>query len=339
MYPGAQYFGTSRLEMEFLARHGVTHFDATVDGMDVATLKRHREEAASCGVELEMVHIRPLDSIPMAQDPDRDRDIDRFCEFIASAGQAGLRGLNYNFCVLRAPNGGGLVQRTGRRPGRGGSTYSSFVLEEYDNDALSEAGKVSRDAAFERATYFLERVVPVAEEYRVQLACHLNDPPAPVLNSVEKWNWPVFEGLKRFSELVDSPYHGFNFCCGVAAEGLKDPAAELPEIVRYFAERKKIFNIHFRNIRGGLHDFYETWPDEGDVDMYGLVKILNEAGYPYMLMPDHAPHHPDDVAPQGTSGRVKQAWAFQFGYIIALIQAARVEAERANASFPGARQE
>ncbi len=40
-----------------------------------------------------------------------------------------------------------------------------------------------------------------------------------------------------------------------------------------------------------------------------------------MLMPDHAPHHPDDVPPEGVSGRVRQGWAFQFGYIIALIQA------------------
>ena len=325
MYVGTQYFGTSKKEMEFLTRHGVKHFDASVDGMDAETLTRHREEAAAYGVELEMVHITPLDSIPMARDPQRDRDIDTFCQYIENASKAGLRGLNYNFCVLRAEHAGGLVQRTRARPGRGGTSYSSFVLSEYDNETLSAAGHVSRDEAFERAAYFLERAIPVAEEYKIQLACHLNDPPAPLLNGVEKWNWPVFEGLKRFSELVDSPYHGFNFCCGVAAEGLKNPAEELPPIVKYFAERKKIFNVHFRNIRGGLHDFCETWPDEGDVDMYQLVKILHEAGYAYMLMPDHAPRHPDDQPPAGGSSRVTQAWAFQFGYIIALMQAAERE--------------
>ena len=321
MYVGTQYFGTSKNEMEFLARHGVTHFDAAVGGMDVDTLMRHREEAATYGVELEMVHIAPLDSIAMAKDPQRDRDIETVCKYIENASRAGLRGLNYNFCVLRSERGGGLVQRTERRPGRGGSTYSSFVLSEYDNETLSEAGVVSREEVFERAAYFLERIMPVADEYKVQMACHLNDPPAPVLNGVENWNWPVFEGLKRFSELVDSPYHGFNFCCGVAAEGLEHPADELPSIVQYFAVRKKIFNVHFRNIRGGLHDFYETWPDEGDVNMYQIAKVLYEADYPYMLMPDHAPYHPNDVAPEGYSKRMTQAWAFQFGYIIALIQA------------------
>ena len=329
MYVGTQYFGTSKKEMEFLTRHGVTHFDAKVDGMDVVTLTRHREEAAAGGVDLEMVHIAPQGSISMAKDPQRDQDIEKVCGFIENASKAGLRGLNYNFCVLNAEKGGGLVQRTAPRAGRGGTSYSSFVLSEYDNETLYEAGVVSRDEAFERAAYFLERIIPVAEEYKIQMACHLNDPPSPRMNGVEKWNWPVFEGLKRFSELVDSPYHGFNFCCGVAAEGLENPAEELPPIVQYFAERKKIFNVHFRNIRGGLHDFCETWPDEGDVDMYQLVKILYDADYPYMLMPDHAPRHPDDQAPEGVSSRVTQGWAFQFGYIIALIQAAARESASA----------
>ena len=327
MYAGTQYLGTSKVEMEFLVRHGVTHFDATVDNMELETLTRHKEEAAAHGVKLEMVHIKPMDSIPMARDPQRQQDIDTFCQYIENASQAGLRGLNYNFCVLRAPSGG-LVQRTRRRTGRGGSTYSSFELSEYDNETLTPAGRVSRDEVFDRAAYFLERVIPVAESYQIQMACHLNDPPAPVLNGVEKWNWPVFEGLKRFSQLVNSPYHGFNFCCGVAAEGLENPAEELPPIIKYFAERKKIFNVHFRNIHGGLHNFCETWPDEGDVNMYQIVKILHQADYSYMLMPDHAPFHPDDIAPDGVSNRVSQAWAFQFGYIIALIQAAKNEGTR-----------
>ena len=73
----------------------------------------------------------------------------------------------------------------------------------------------------------LRRIIPVAEHAGVQMAVHLEDPPAPDLAGVEMWNWPVFEGCQRFSELVDSPMHGFNFCCGTASEGLDDPATEL----------------------------------------------------------------------------------------------------------------
>ena len=314
MHVGVQGMGTSKIELEFLTRHGVTHMNAAVADFEVDTLVRHREEAAAAGVSYEASHIGLDKSITLAKDPERDRALDGLCQKIENAGKAGLRALFYNFCILDH-------QRTEHTYGRGGSRYSTFDMSKYDNETLSEAGQVGREEAFERIAYFLERVIPVAEANKVQMACHLNDPPAPVLRGVERWNFPVFDGLKRFAELSDSPYHGFNFCCGVASEGLEDPGTELYDIVRYFGERKKIFNVHFRNIRGGLHHFQEVWPDEGDVDMYQLAKVFKEVGYPYMLMPDHAPGHPDDVAPAGVSGRVTQAWAFQFGYIIALIQA------------------
>ncbi len=318
MYVGVQGIGTSKTELEFLRRHGVTHMDTSIDPDDLDRIVRQREEAAAEGVELEMIHIPMPESIPFARDPQRDRDIDAIRGWIANAGKAGLRGLNYNF----TPVG---YQRTEMRYGRGGSGYSSFEFSKYDNDEPHEAGRVDLDEIFARIQYFLEGVIPVAEEYGVQMACHLPDPPAPVLRGEERWNYPVFEGLKRFSELVDSPYHGFNFCCGVASEGLDDPGKELPPIVEYFSSKRKIFNVHFRNIRGGLGDFVEVWPDEGDVDMHELARIFHRTGYPYMLMPDHSPVHPDDVAPEGVSGRVRQGWAFQFGYIIALIQAVSKE--------------
>lgn len=314
MYVGVQGIGTSKHELQFLTRHGVTHMDSGPDPGDLDALLRSREEAAAEGVELEMIHISIANSIVRGLDPERDRDLDEICRWIENAGKAGLRGLNYNFSTVS-------YQRTPNRYGRGESSYSSFEFSKYDNDEPHDAAPVSRDEMFERIGYFLERVIPVAAEHKVQMASHLPDPPAPVLRGEERWNYPVFEGLKRFSELVDSPYHGFNFCCGVAAEGLDDPGKELPPIVEYFSSRQKIFNVHFRNIRGGLNDFVEVWPDEGDVDMYTLAKIFHETGYPYMLMPDHSPLHPDDVNPPEVSGRVRQGWAFQFGYIIAMIRA------------------
>jgi mannonate dehydratase len=317
MHVGVQGIGTTARELAFLARHGVRHMCVNPGDMAVDHLRRQRDEAAEAGISLEMTHIGLARSITLAQDPARDRDLDELCRQIENAGAAGLRGLNYNFYV-------GDFARTRDTVGRGGSLYSTFRMAEYDNQPLSDAGRVSRDEVFDRIGYFLERVIPVAESSRVQLACHLNDPPTDVIRGVERWNYPVFEGLKRFAELSDSPFHGFNFCCGVAAEGLDDPGTELHDIVRYFAERKRIFNVHFRNIKGGLHDFMEVWPDEGDVDMYRLAKTLHAAGYEYMLVPDHMPGHPDDEPPGG--GRMRQAWGFAFGYIIGLVQAVKAEA-------------
>ena len=84
-------------------------------------------------------------------------------------------------------------------------------------------------------------------------------------------------------------------------------------MIRYFAGRKKIFNVHFRNIRGHRDQFLEVYPDEGDVDFVKAIRVYKEVGYPYMLMPDHVPlaaNDPDSL----------QSFAYCYGYIRALIQ-------------------
>ncbi len=109
------------------------------------------------------------------------------------------------------------------------------------------------DTVFERITYLLDRLLPVAEEYGVRLGNHIADPPLPVgYAGMTRWNSPdVFEGIKRFAQLYDSPMHGFNFCIGSIAEGLKDPDTEIHPIIEWTGARKQIFNIHYRNIKGG----------------------------------------------------------------------------------------
>ena len=68
----------------------------------------------------------------------------------------------------------------------------------------------------------------------------------------------TIEGLKRFITIHESPYHGLNFCQGTISENLADPAREIFDVIRYFGERKKIFNVHFRNIRGARNHFVEN---------------------------------------------------------------------------------
>ena len=101
---------------------------------------------------------------------------------------------------------------------------------------------------------------------------------------------------------------------------LTKPNEQIDEVIRYFGTRKKIFNVHFRNIKGGYLNFRETFPDEGDIDMPRALRVYQEVGYDGMIMPDHVPVIDADVGNQ-------QAFAFCFGYIQALLQVMRGEAQ------------
>jgi mannonate dehydratase len=207
------------------------------------------------------------------------------------------------------------VVRTERTPGRGGTQLSTWKLAKAKpKTALTKAGRVTAEMAWERIRWFLERFIPVCEQNKVRAACHPHDPGMPpegyqgvarVLGTVE--------GLKQFVSIRESPYHGLNFCIGTIAEMLQDPATEIHDVIRHFGEKKKIFNVHFRNIRGRRDDFQEVFPDEGDMDMVAVARSLWQTGYDGMVMPDHVPIHPDD------EGRL-QGFAFAYGYVKAVLQ-------------------
>lgn len=316
---------SSDATLRVLAALGVNHICSRLpspkfdENWSVEGLTRLRERVQSFGITLEAVPL-PLSSnyitesenpeIMLGKSPARDREIDEICQMIRNCAKAGIPTVKYNLTVL------GVV-RTHSTRGRGGAKYSTFVYDEAKQDPpLTEAGPVSADAMWERITYFLKRVVPVAEENRVKLACHPHDPGMPadrgyrgvhrVLGSVD--------GLKRFIEIAPSPYHGLNFCQGTVSEMLRDPNREIIDVIHYFGSRKKIFNVHFRNIHGRFLNFQETFPDAGDVDMVAALRAYKEVGYDGMLMPDHVP------GIEGDEGG-RQAFAFAFGYIRGLLQA------------------
>ncbi len=248
--------------------------------------------------------------IVLGQSPDRERDVEHVQETIRHCARAGIPAIKYNMSLLG-------VLRTERTPGRGGSTLSTWRLSEAGPQAArtTRAGRVPADVYWERITWFLDRVIPVATEHKIRMCCHPHDPGVPpgfqgidaVLGTVD--------GIKRFVSIQESPYHGLNFCQGTVSEMLEDPGSEIFDVIRYFGTRRKIFNVHFRNIRGRRDSFQETYPDEGDIDFVEAIRTYREVGYSYMLMPDHVPQHLDD--PGGL-----QAFAFAYGYTRALIQAA-----------------
>ncbi len=333
MKVGCQSGGTSDKDLEFKARHGVFNIDGGspkyIEGLgwDLQDSLKKREACEKYGISLDAYHL-PLSSagidnvifpnIMFGKSPERDREIEILQQMISVAGKTGVYCLNYNTTILE-------ILRTGRTldPSRGNASYTTWDYRDAVNRKQpgTIAGTVSSEQVYERITYLLDRLLPVAEEYKVRLANHIPDPPTHAgYRGITRWNSPdVFEGIKRFASLYNSKYHGFNLCLGTVAEGLKYPLTEILPIIRWIGERKQIFNIHFRNIKGGWDHFQEVYPDNGDMDMYQVIKALRDVDYPYMVMPDHVPHHPD---PESSN----QAFAFAYGYIKGLIQALSAEA-------------
>ena len=322
MYIGTQVGCRDEADMEVLAQLGVRHVDQTParpwTEWSAEMLIRMRERFDRHGINLEMIHIplssgsafrNPAGAVFLGPSDERDRQIDRLCEIVRMASEAGLRGLNYNITIL-----GHL--RTKSRYGRGGARLSSFEYAKLDQSLGEfEGGAADADTMWERIQYWLERIMPVAEEYRIQMACHPSDPGIgdATYRGVARVMGMV-DGLKKFVELYDSPFNGLNFCLGTISESLENPGEEIYDVIRWFGRRRKIFNLHFRNIRGGFRDFVEVFPDEGDVDMLRALRTFNEVGYEYMIMPDHVP---------GISGAepAQVAFAYTYGYIHALLQA------------------
>lgn len=321
---------SSDADLRVLAALGVSHICSALpshsfdQNWSVEGLTKLRERIESFGITLDMVPL-PLSNTPigraenpnimMGKSPERDREIDRICQMIRNAAKAGIPAVKYNLTIL------GVVRNEPTR-GRGGASYSTFIYDKSkQNGPPPETGPVSEEQMWERISYFLQRVVPVADECKVRLCCHPHDPAMPrgkgfrgvhrVLGSVD--------GLKRFVEIVPSKYHGLNFCQGTVSEMLERPGEEIYDVIRYFGTRGKIFNVHFRNIKGGFLNFQETFPDNGDVDMIRAMRVYKEVGYDGMIMPDHVPRIEGD-----SNGA--QAFAYAFGYIQALIQLVNSEA-------------
>jgi len=321
---GCQSSPTNEAHLQYFARYGVRNicgYPQIADGRLYATvdeLKSMRDLAEKHGISVDCLappflassHIdrEKHGAIMLAQSPERDRDIESMQTLIRNCAAAGIPSIKYNMSILG-------VLRTGRSPGRGDATYSTWRLKDgHPDPPVTRAGRVTADAFWERITYFLERIIPVAQENKIRMACHPHDPGVPpegyqgvtrVLGTVD--------GLKKFIGIKESAYHGLNFCQGTVSEMLHDPGKEIYDVIRYFGSRRKIFNVHFRNIRGHRDEFVETFPDDGDVDLVKAIQTYKEVGYPYLLMPDHVPTAPGD--PGGL-----QSFAFCYGYIRALIQ-------------------
>lgn len=319
MYIGTQFRARNDDDYRVMAQLGIQHVNADPLGnphdWTFEVLAAHRQHIESFGLVLDMIQL-PMSSRVIEKQyspdilmkgPERDRQIDSICRLIENAAKVGIPSVKYNLNIIGIP-------RTEIEIGRGGSRNEAFRWDKADHNAEPTiAGVVDEDENWERIDYFLERVVPVAEANKVRLACHPHDPYTPPGYRGVSRVLGTVDGLKRFVEMRESPYHGLNFCQGTVGEMLDNPATEIFDVIRWFGERDKLFNVHFRNIRGKKLSFMETFPEEGDMDMWKSLQTYADVGYKYMIMPDHVPQI-SGIDPENT------AFAFTYGYIAALLQ-------------------
>ena len=250
----------------------------------------------------------------------RDEEIDGIISLLRIMKQLDIPVLCYNFMA-----GTDWVRTKTDVIDRAGAKVTQFNLSEIDLAvSLDDSSKqlehedLDAESLWENLKYFLERVLPVAEELEIDLAMHPDDPPleffmgrARIMNCVE--------GFKRLVELVPSQRNGICFCQGSFVEmGASIPAAiyELGPHIRY---------VHFRDIRGTKENFTETFHDNGPTDMAAAVKAYYEIGFEGPIRPDHVPQLYGEDA--GEPGYTQLGRLFAYGYMRGLMHASQAEHE------------
>ncbi len=266
-----------------------------------------RSTVEDYGLKLEAIENVPLRFYDKAMLglPGRDEQIENYQETIRNLGRAGIPILGYHWM----PNS---VWRTSQTtPGRGGARVTSFDLELARNAPLSHGRVFTEEEMWQNYAYFMQAVLPVAEEFGVKLALHPDDPPVESLGGVARL-FRSFEGFRHgVLEVAPSPNHGLDFCMGCWSEMGKG----VIEPITYFGSRGKIFYVHFRDVQGAVPKFQECFLGEGNVDVVEAMRTLKNVGFTGFMIDDHVPHLVDDTD-WGHRGR-----AHATGYMMGLLAA------------------
>ena len=241
----------------------------------------------------------------------RDEEIAGVCDLIRNLGKLGVGVWCYEWMPVF-----NWLRTSTTVPARGGALATGYDHTFMRNEPLTDAGEVSEETLWETLHYFLERVLPVAEEANVKLAMHPDDPPLSPIRGLGRIMRSV-ENFEKLLELVPSPMNGVTLCQGNFTLMTDD----LPEVIRHFAD--KIFFVHFRDVQGTPEAFVETFHDEGKTDMVACMRAYRDIGFGGVLRPDHVPTMEGDSnleAGYSSLGRL-----FAIGYIKGLREAVYAE--------------
>ena len=193
---------------------------------------------------------------------------------------------------------------------RGGALSSAFDLDDILRDE-DERCVIDSETVWNNYRYFIERILPVAEESGVRLGLHPDDPPIPSLKGYGR----IFhnaDGVRQALSLSNSPAHGLTFC----QANYLAMDENIPKLIREWKDR--IGFVHFRDISGTAMSFAETFHDNGPHDMVELVRVYREVGFAGPVRTDHAPSMDGE---DESTGYETLGHLFALGYLKGLIDA------------------
>ena len=225
--------------------------------------------------------------------PLKHQQMDNLKELIRRIGKVGIPCMGYNFSLagvcsrIEAPLARGGAMSVGmdgidETPVPKGMVWNMV----YDSNAEKEIQEqCSHKQLWERLAWFLGELLPVAEASGVTLAAHPDDPPAPSVRQTPRLVYQP-DLYQKLLDISDSPNNALEFCLGTIAE-MQD--GDVYDATDRYSRQKRIAYVHFRNICGKVPRYHEVFIDEGDIDMFRILKILKKNDYQGLIIPDHTP--------------------------------------------------
>lgn len=316
----AYFYGLQERKMALSRQMGVTGVVSPsspwmldmrdVKPWSIEALTAVKEAYATRGMQWKVLEgTPPLDKAKLGI-AGRDEEIENFITLMRNMARINVNILCYNWMPVI-----NWARTDFERKGRGDALVTAFDHEAIRNLPLTEHGEVSHDTMWKNLEYFLKAVVPEAEKSGIKLALHPDDPPVSAIRGISRIMTSA-DAFKRLIDLVPSPNNGLTLCQGTFATMGED----IPGVIKYFGKRKKIFFVHFRDIRGDRSNFEETFHDEGKTDMYQAMKTYFEVRFKGPMRPDHVPTVAGDSNEH--PGYSEYGTLFAIGYIKGLIEAA-----------------